>query len=634
MPTFDITERVVSYLSIPSAAVGNWTNTNFNFDYAIGGVPFIAAINDIKMYLRSPYKRSFTQVRRDQVDQQPTPGEQSLTGWWLRSQSNWTGGAGVKYFEPATDDRVMRSFRDSLGVDCWTLGQLSLLNSTTVSTSTTGRSWPVSYSGGNATYYISGSASPTILRGATPTTLTGTGTPLSVTDDGTNFYRLTTTGLYKGTIASGGDSSLITTAPTPTTGVVSWVKQRLMFAYDHKIYELGSGVIAALPASPMYAHPNTSWIWSAICDGPAAIYASGYAGSRSSIYKFALDSTLSSNSLPAVGRGTVAAELPTGEIVNSIATYLGKYMAVCTNKGVRVAVIDGNGDLTYGPLIWTDSATYCAFGSDRFFYVGGTLSNGAGLIRIDLSDPDQQGRFPYATDLQSGIGSGYVTNICQIGIGQLKSFTTFDSTNSYRVDETTTKVSSGWIRGGLVRYSTLEPKHFELVSLRWAEPMPVGATIGITAISNDLSERSIISVGSGSDQQVDIGWPNNDKAIGQGLRLDLYRATDTTTGPTVQGWQFKAVPASSRKELIEIPLMCFDFVRDRYQTQIGYEGYAIDSFNLLKSQIIDGAVVAFQDLATGESVQVVVEDFSFEQVTPPGIAAGFGGLLTLQMRQV
>jgi hypothetical protein len=407
-----------------------------------------------------------------------------------------------------------------------------------------------------------------------------------------------------------------------------------MAGLDRSIYELPGTGAPTLP-TPIYTHPNTSWVWTSICEGPAAIYASGYAGSRSAVYKFSLDTTLSASALPAVARGIVAAELPTGEVINAISTYLGKYMALCTNKGVRIAIIDGNGDLTYGPLIWTDAACYAAFGSDRFFFIGTTLSTGPGLLRIDLSDPDQDGRFPYATDLQSALtGSGYVTAICQIGTGTLKSFTTFDGTNSYRVEESTSKVTTGWLRSGQVRYSTLEPKHFELVSARWAEPLPTGATIGITGIGNDLNEITIITLGAGSDQQADLSWPTSSRTISQGIRIDLNRATDTTTGPTFQGWQLKAVPAAPRKEMIEIPLMCFDFIRDRYKTQIGYEGFAIDSFNLLKSKIIDGSVVAFQDLSTGESVQVVVEDFSFEQVTPPGIAAGFGGLLTLQMRQV
>ena len=614
MVTFDITERVVSYLGVPVGVATEWINSDFRYDYAVAGIPFQSAANDRTPYLRAPYKRGLISSRRDQVDQQQNPGEQSLTGWWLRSQSNFTGGAGINFFEPTNDERVMRSFKDSSGVDPWTSGQLTLLNSTTVSASVAGLSWPVSY--GSTVYYVYGSSSPVINRSGTTTALTGAGTPLSVTDDGTTFYRLTTSGLYKGTIASGTDAAYYTTAPS--TGAIGWVKGRLMAGINNSIYELTGSLAPALPVAT-YTHPNTSWAWKSICDGPSAIY------------KFAVDTQLSGTSLPALTRGTVVADLPTGEIVNAISTYLGRYMAICTNKGVRIAVIDGNGDLSYGPLIWT-TACYAAYGSDRFFHVGTTLTTGPGLVRIDLSNPDQDGRFPYAADLQSGVsGSGYVTSICSIGISDLKAFTTSDASVSYRVEEQATKLATGWVRFAQTRYSTLEPKHFQLMRLRWQQPM--AGSVVISAIGSDGVETAVQTFDSTS-VETDVDVPAL-ATVSQGIRLDLTRsATDTTKAPAIYGWQFKAVPAVARREMIEIPLLCFDLQRDKFSTSAGYDGFAIDRYATVRDLIADGDVVAFQDLSTGESMQVVVEGLDFEQVSPPGIASGFGGILTVTLRQV
>jgi hypothetical protein len=628
MASPDITERPVFDLGLPASSSATWRNSDYQYDYAIGGIPFLAAINDKSVYNRALYRRSFVQIRKDQVDQQTTPGEQSLSGWWLRSQSNFTGGAGIKFVEPASDERTMRRFKDSLGVDCWTTGQISLLNATTNGSSQTGRMFPVSY-GASSVAYIYGSASPVISRAGVTAALTGTGTLLSVADDGTNFFRLTTTGLYKGTIASGGDSAYYTT--TPATGTLAWAKGRLMAGLGVSIYELTGSGAPTLPAA-LYTHPNTAWVWSSICDGPAAIYAAGSAGSKSAIYKFALDSNMSSGSLPALTRGTVAAELPTGEIINFISTYLGRYMAVCTNKGVRVAIIDGNGDLTYGPLIWTDAACYSAWGGDRFFYVGTTISSGAGLIRIDLSDPDTDGRFPYATDLQSSVASAYVTGVCQIGTGVLKAMVAYTGSSSTPVEEGTSKVSSGWLRSGQVRYSTLEPKHFELVKPHWEAPL--AGSFSVSTIASDGGETSLLTVTSSFAEQ-DIQVASTAATVSQGVRFDLYRdGTTPTTGPTIRGWQLKAVPAVTRKQMLEIPLLVFDFQRDRFDAQGGYEGFAFDRLNSLLNLVRTGDVVTFQDLSNNESLQVVVEDYQFEQVAPPGIASGFGGILTVQLREI
>ena len=61
-----------------------WQNTDINYDVAIGGLPFIYAINDNR-----PYIRQTAPFRKEQFDNQTEPGEQSLTGWWIRSQSSF-----------------------------------------------------------------------------------------------------------------------------------------------------------------------------------------------------------------------------------------------------------------------------------------------------------------------------------------------------------------------------------------------------------------------------------------------------------------------------------------------------------------------------------------------------------------
>jgi len=111
-----------------------WQNTDVNYDVAIGGLPFIYAINDAR-----PYIRQTAPFRKEQFDNQTEPGEQSLTGWWIRSQSSFHGGTGITYFDPQTSDPFGHyRFADSRGVDVWEQGEVRLLKDVTSAHATTG----------------------------------------------------------------------------------------------------------------------------------------------------------------------------------------------------------------------------------------------------------------------------------------------------------------------------------------------------------------------------------------------------------------------------------------------------------------------------------------------------------------
>ena len=111
-----------------------WQNTDINYDVAIGGLPFIYAISDSR-----PYIRQTAPFRKDQFDNQTEPGEQSLTGWWIRSQSSFHGGTGIVYFDPQTSDPFGHyRFADSKGVDVFKQGEVTLLKDVINTHQTTG----------------------------------------------------------------------------------------------------------------------------------------------------------------------------------------------------------------------------------------------------------------------------------------------------------------------------------------------------------------------------------------------------------------------------------------------------------------------------------------------------------------
>jgi hypothetical protein len=137
----DITEGLPFVLSNPSGNV-NYTATGYAYDIAIAGLPFfITPLDD------SPYRRVTAQYRKQQIDQSREPGEQTLTGWWLRSQSSFHYGQGIKFFEPIQDESLRFQYTSSKGLDVWTRGQATLLKNcdsqhiTTGGIRTDGRPW-------------------------------------------------------------------------------------------------------------------------------------------------------------------------------------------------------------------------------------------------------------------------------------------------------------------------------------------------------------------------------------------------------------------------------------------------------------------------------------------------------------
>jgi hypothetical protein len=117
---------------VASSAI--WQNTDMSYDVALGGLPFIYAISDAR-----PYTRQTAPFRKDQFDNGAEPGEQSLTGWWIRSQASFHSGSGIKFYDPATtDENGHYRFADSKGLDVWTKGQVTLLKSCTSTHTVTG----------------------------------------------------------------------------------------------------------------------------------------------------------------------------------------------------------------------------------------------------------------------------------------------------------------------------------------------------------------------------------------------------------------------------------------------------------------------------------------------------------------
>ena len=132
MASPDITDNIPLNIGNPGTS-GFWTNNAEDYDVAIGGEPFFMAPTD-----QVPYQRETAPYRKEQFDNGAEPGEQSLTGWWIRSQSSFHNGSGIKFYDPSSGEATKYRFTDSQGVNVWTKGEVSLLKDVDNTHATTG----------------------------------------------------------------------------------------------------------------------------------------------------------------------------------------------------------------------------------------------------------------------------------------------------------------------------------------------------------------------------------------------------------------------------------------------------------------------------------------------------------------
>jgi len=616
-----------------------WQNTNESYDVAVGGLPFFYAISDAR-----PYIRQTAPFRKEQSDIGAEPGEQSLTGFWLRSQSSFHNGTGIKFYDPSAGETVNYRFADSDNVDVWTKGQVTLLKETANMSGVTTGVYKL-ISGVSTTTdvvvgYVPGSttmksfqADGTVVTTYAPTNL-GNILEGTVVTDGTRLFAADNDHVYVGPLnaASTGWTEYYATG---TRATLAWVKQRLVGAVMNSVYELTGATGSALPLpTPLYTHPNTAWIWSSISEGGSAIYAAGYAGGNSAIYKFVLSTA---GVMPTLTSGIVAAQLPIGEIVLKIESYLG-YLMIGTNKGMRVASIsDTTGDLSYGPLIFEDTNGVRDFAfRDKYVWATGTIGTSPGLYRIDLGTEIESLRFAYAKDTYLSTATGYATSVDFIGNTNQLAFTTSGS-NGIAVQSTTVLSTTGSITTGKIRFSTLEPKNYKRLVARgtftsgeFTLSSLATETTGVETQYNHITYNLGVDAVEVTTSQPEIAQ----EFLAYKFTLDRD-ATDTTTGPTFKGYQAKATIASPRNRVIQFPVYCFDIETDRFNTVVGYEGRAYARIQLLEEIEKTGDVLTWQDLTTGESRQAVIEQVTFTRMTPPDKRFdGFGGIIEITVRTV
>ena len=632
----DITEGIPYVLSNPAGSTA-YIPTGPAYEVAFAGLPFFLAASD-----EQPYRRVTAQYRKQQIDQTREPGEQTLTGWWVRSQSSFHLGAGIKYFEPIQEESLRFQYTESKGIDVWTRGQATLLNDTVSFYAGAAPAQMIGVNDGTNDCII---VSDGIELNKIPST---TGTPSQYTQAGTKstIYSLTTNGkqyffvngstVHRGNISGSTSDTEIYTATSTTRATIRYVKQRLIVAIGPAIYELNANASAstALPTA-LYTHPNSSWVWSSISEGPQAIYISGYDpnGTSSSVFKVGLDAT-TPNSLgfPTLETPTVIIDLPTGERINDFDVYLGTYAILATSAGFRVGVSDATGDIQYGPLLFRDAACTAIAFKDSYAYIATLVDGEAGLVRTDLSTTVIASAlyFPWAWDL---VAAGTGATASQVAFFGNSDRLAFSTGNNVWAESTTSLVAEGYLRTGYIRYNTLETKIYKLLQAR------IDTANGGIAIESIDSRDNTYNIGSFSQgttvPEINVNYPTTSQEY-LGFKFTMTRSTtDASKGPLFTGYQLKSLPAVPRQRLIQYPVFCYDHESDKFSNEVGFEGSAYQRMSQLEAVENLGDTIRVQDFRTGEEYLGIIEEMDFINRTPEDKRfSGFGGTLLVTIRTV
>ena len=568
----------------------------YTFPIAINGRPYLI---DTKS---GDFGRQFDARVRDSVDQSTEPGEAAINpqGLWRRSQSSWHYGAGQEYSDTA--DAENYRFRSSKGIDVWNRGELSLLSDTTLAYATSNTNLYMA-TASSRIYGSDGQNVKYTTDWSTFTTVTSTAASniYSLTSDGYNVFFSYANGDIDQTNAGTSAASAYITGIE--AGILRYVRGRLMVAGQgtdkNKIWNITTtpGSSANNP-SALYTHPNTNFNWVGFAGGQNHIYAAGYAGNKSLIYKTTIKADGTALDIP-----TVAGELPQGEIVSGMEEYLG-YIIIGLTTGFRFCSADDNGNLVIGPLIETGTTVNSFAGIGKFVYFGWTNydSTSTGIGRMDVSTQVSTNQPAYASDLMA-TGQGTIVDIHEF---DNEPVFTVAGLGAYRVHPTN-KVASGTIETGIYRWGVPDAKFIPKWDLR---TQPLNGTVGLLVASDNGSFQSVGTQStSGSLESTFDGFET--KVFEAEARLTLTRsASDSTVGPVVTRWLGRAYAAPLRSQIFSVPVILHHTIRDKN----GREVYVDVDYELsvLRDLVENPRVVTYQE--NTDSYSVVVEDVRWRPI--------------------
>jgi hypothetical protein len=466
---------------------------------------------------------------------------------WRRIADSWHFGSGQARFD--RPNAVPYRFADSHNVDVWSEWGLALLPATRqlralgvgkALMSTVGPDRFVVVVGTTAYWWTSLDLPETSFA-------LGVGA-VDITSDGTALYVLDTSGTitrYSGPSAG----TVVGTVPNfvPSRGFCSFAKGFIVASGNNDLYDMTSG-----SADLIYSHPLESFTWRDTAEGLAPAYLLGGVGDKWSVYAMAINDNATGFNPP-----VQAAPIPEGEIGYALASYLG-YILIGTNAGWRFGFPAGDGTLTFGKLVETDSPVKCFEGQDRFVWYGKSSVNGslAGLGRTDLSTFVAPMTPAYASDLstdQIGDVDGVITFGSGVGVG--KRVFAISGVGVFCEDDEL--AAEGWLEQGGMSFNSADPKMGLYVVVDHA-PLVAGTQIAVDVKLDGGAWNEVTS------QSLPDAVTTGKASLTQQFRVAYvrYRLTGAgSVGPQVERMELRALNVPGRATEFTLPIL----LRDMYQ---------------------------------------------------------------------
>lgn len=588
------------------------------FPVAINGRPYLLDL--LTATGQSNFSRVSLPLLRTQADSSGTPGEQSVSpeNFWRRAQDSWHLGAGQSYTD--RDEASPFRYSSSKGVNPWTKYQLSLLNGTTESLSSASTNLKLAIAGGKL-FVIDGDDTKYSSNGTSWTTVTSTPAATAAVDiasDGRYVWVVYDDEVYQIDATGGGTLAAARIASHASAlRSISWNKNRIFVADTAgKLYQMGATTDTALGTGGnvlVFDLSTRGFAWTAFAGGQAAHYFGGYRNDKALIYRTALLADASALAAP-----IVAGELPDGELLFSMTSYLG-YIVLGTSLGVRFATTDSASNLVIGSLIETASPVRTFEGQDRYVWFGYTNydSVSTGLGRMDLSQFVEPLTPAYASDLM-------VT-----GQGNILSVVTWNDKRAFTVSgdgvylEASTPVSSGTLLTGKVTHGISDPKvavFFDLKhqaltgTIKGEYSLDGGSYIlaGISAAAGSVSPESFFLSG----------------ARAQEFDIKLTLAAASSISPVLTRWLLRSYPAPTRSSRFRIPVLLSDII---HVNGTDYYRNPADEYDFLVQLHRDQNVFTYQE--GDKTYTVTMEDYTWLP-EKKSTSSGFQGTFVAELREI
>ncbi len=248
----------------------------------------------------------------------------------------------------------------------------------------------------SGTFYISGGSVKFYNGSTTTTTSLGTSTTAqTLTSDGTYALVGTNDGIYQVSTALAVTKlySKKTGVTTQTVQSIAYVKDRIVAGVMHDNTDMHIYELARNPSSPpvtvangdiRFTFANTSLAFNSIAELPGAVIVGYTQGAVSRVQMYTINPA---SPTAAIVGPTIIAELPRGETLNQMRSYLNEFVVLATTKGLRVGTVGtDNQSFTYGPLTIEGEVKDIAF-DESYVYAARSVQYSAtnGLSRVNLS---------------------------------------------------------------------------------------------------------------------------------------------------------------------------------------------------------------------------------------------------------